>query len=86
MGAVAGVFYVCLVGFFARLFISRKNLLLWIITLYCLMGILVYTFAYPNVGTLMRYRYGFHMTLGSFGAAVVLEQVLDWRRTRRSNG
>jgi hypothetical protein len=86
VGAATCFFYVCLIGFFAGLFIFRRNLHLWVITVYCLLGILVYTFTYPNVGTLMRYRYGFHMTLISFGAAVVLDQVLAWRGRRRPNG
>ena len=86
VGVWACFFYVCLVGFFAGLFIFRRNLHLWIIMGYCLLGILVYTFTYPNVGTLMRYRYGFHMTLISFGAAVVLDQVLAWHGKRHLNG
>ncbi len=86
VGVVACFFYVCLIGFFAGLFIFRRNLHLWIIMGYCLLGILVYTFTYPNVGTLMRYRYGFHMTLISFGAAVVLDQVLAWHGKRHLNG
>jgi len=85
VGVVTCFFYVCLIGLFAGLFVFRRNLYLWIMTVYCLLGILVYTFTYPNVGTLMRYRYGFHMTLISFGAAVVLEQVLAWRGARRQN-
>lgn len=83
VGVVACFFYVCLIGLSAGLFLFRRNLSLWIILVFCLLGILVYTFTYPNVGTLMRYRYGFYMTLVSFGAAVVLEQVLAWREKRR---
>ena len=86
VGVVTCFFYVCLIGFFAGLFVFRGNLYLWIITVYCLLGILVYTFTYPNVGTLMRYRYGFYMALVSFGAAIVLEQALIWRGKRRLNG
>ncbi len=86
VGMVTCLFYVCLIGLSAGVFLFRRNLSLWIIFVFCLLGILVYSFTYPNVGTLMRYRYGFHMTLISFGAAVVLEQVLDWRQKRRPNG
>lgn len=86
VGGVTCFFYVCLMGLSAGLFLFRGNLSLWIILVFCFLGILVYTFTYPNVGTLMRYRYGFHMTLISFGAAVVLDQVLVWRGRRRPNG
>ena len=86
VGVVTCFFYVCLMGLSAGLFLFRGNLSLWIILVFCSLGILVYTFTYPNVGTLMRYRYGFHMTLISFGAAVVLDQVLAWRGKRRLNG
>ena len=86
VGVMACLFYVCLAGLFTGLFLFRGSLSLWIILVFCLLGILIYTFTYPNVGTLMRYRYGFYMTLISFGAAVVLEQVLAWREGKRLNG
>ena len=86
VGVVTAFFYVCLIGLLAGLFIFKRNLGFWVMMVFCLLGILVYTFTYPNVGTLMRYRYGFYMMLISFGAAVIAEQTLNWRENRRHNG
>ncbi len=83
VGVVTLVFYVCLIGLLAGLFVFRKNPWFWIILVFCLLGILVYTFTYPNIGALMRFRYGFYMVLISFGAAVVVEQALNWSKSRR---
>ncbi len=69
VGGVTLFFYVCLVGFAIGLWRMRKNLLLWIMMVTCLTGILVYTLTYPNIGSLMRYRYGFYMLLIGFGIA-----------------
>lgn len=82
MGGVTSIFYVCLVGLLAGIAIFRKNLSFWIILSFCLLGILVYAFTMPNVGSLMRYRYGFYMVLISFGAASIAELMLNWRGSR----
>lgn len=86
VGVVTACFYICLVGLLAGLFFFRRSLGFWIVLVFCLFGILVYAFTYPNVGTLMRYRYGFYMPLISFGAAVIVEKMLNWRGRRRQNG
>ena len=85
-GAATCIFYVCLAGFLFGLFSFRENMGLRIVFVFCLLGILVYAFAYPNIGTLMRYRYGFYMMLVSFGAAVIAEQVFNWRGRKCLNG
>jgi hypothetical protein len=69
VGGVTLLFYVCLAGLVIGLWRMRRNLLLWVMIGACLTGILVYAITYPNVGTLMRYRYGFYMLLIGFGAA-----------------
>ena len=69
MGGVTLFFYVCLIGCGVGLWHMRRNLLFWVMLGTCLIGILVYAIVYPNVGTLMRYRYAFHMLLISFGVA-----------------
>lgn len=86
VGVVTGVFYICLIGLLAGLFFFRRSLGFWIVLVFCLFGILVYAFTYPNVGALMRFRYGFYMPLISFGAAVIAEQIFNWRGRRRPIG
>jgi len=83
VGAVTLVFYVCLLGLLFGLWRLRKNLSLWVMIGACLTGILVYAVTYPNIGTLIRYRYGFYMLLIGFGAAWWCEQWI--KRTDRSN-
>jgi len=62
-------FYVCLFGLGIGLWQLRRNMLLWVMIGVCLIGILNYALTYPNIGTLMRYRYGFYMLLVGFGLA-----------------
>ena len=83
MGVVTLVFYVCLIGLLVGIVTFRKNFGFWIIVMYCLFGILVYAYTYPNVGTLLRYRYGFYMALISFGSACIAEMGLGWLKKKR---
>lgn len=69
VGGVTLFFYVCLIGLGMGLWQLRRNMLLWVMIGVCLIGILIYALTYPNIGTLMRYRYGFYMLLVSFGLA-----------------
>lgn len=69
MGGVTLVFYACLLGVMIGLTRMARNPSLWVMIGACLLGILVYAITYPNVGTLMRYRYGFYMLLIGFGTA-----------------
>lgn len=69
VGGVTLFFYVCLIGFGIGLWQLRRNMLLWVMLGVCLLGILTYGLTYPNIGTLMRYRYGFYMLLVGFGLA-----------------
>ena len=56
MGGATLFFYACLLGFAIGLGRMRRNMLLWVMTGVCLLGILGYAISYPNIGTLMRYR------------------------------
>ncbi len=83
VGGVTLVFYVCLLGLAFGLWRMQKNLSLWVMIGACLTGILVYAVTYPNIGTLIRYRYGFYMLLIGFGAAWWCDLWLkrtDWSR------
>lgn len=81
-GVMTAFYYVCLAGLIVGLIVFRNNLSFWIVFFFCFLGILVYAFTYPNIGALMRFRYGFYMTLVSFGAAFIAEWVINWRRER----
>ncbi len=73
---VAGVTflaYVCLVGLGIGLWWMRNNLSLWVMIGSCLMGILIYAVTYPNIGTMIRFRYGFYMLLIAFGVAFLFD-------------
>lgn len=73
MGGVTAVFYVCLVGFFVGFYYFKDRIGYWIMLLACAEGIVAYAISTPNVGTLLRYRYGFYMLMVSFGAACLFE-------------
>lgn len=75
MGVVTVIFYCCLLGTLTSLFSHRKDPVAWIMVTYCLLGIVVFTYSYPNIGTLLRFRYGFYMVFISFGAAAIMEKV-----------
>ncbi len=85
MGITTFVFYFCLLGLLAGIVLNRKKPMAWIILMFCLLGILVFTYAYPNVGTLLRFRYGFYMLLIAFGAANIAELSFGWLRKRHNS-
>lgn len=70
VGAVTVLFYLCLSGWLLALWRLRGELLVWVLLFQCLIGMVVYAIGYPNIGTLIRYRYGFYMLLVGFGVAV----------------
>ena len=84
MGVTTFFFYFCLLGLLVGIVLYRKNQMFWLICLFCFMGILIFTYTYPNVGTLLRFRYGFYMLLVAVGAANILEMGLGWRRKRHA--
>ncbi len=69
VGGVTLFFYMCLIGLGIGVWKLRRNMLLWVMIGICLIGIMTYALTYPNIGTLMRYRYGFYMLLVGFGLA-----------------
>ena len=73
MGPVTIVFYFSLVGAVMGVYFLRKRPSFWITYLNLLLGILVFAVITPNVGTIIRYRYGFYMLLVAIGVAVWCE-------------
>ena len=77
LGAATLFFYFCLVGLFLGAYRFWRSPAFWAIAVVCLSGILLYSFTHPNVGTLIRYRYGFYMLLVAFGAATIADGLLS---------
>ena len=73
IGAMTFIFYFfffCLVmGILSR----WKNMVIWLTLTFCMIGILIFSYTYPNIGTLLRFRYGFYMILIAIGAAYIFE-------------
>ncbi|MGC8778915.1 MAG: hypothetical protein ACP5Q4_09595, partial [Candidatus Caldatribacteriaceae bacterium] len=57
----------------------RKNIALWTLLFYCVLMVLIYTLAFPNLGTLYRERYGFFMVVVALG-------ITGWLRVLRHDG
>lgn len=81
VGLTTAVFYIFLIAFAvsARRHIYKPQFLA--ILVFCLISILLYSCIQPNIGSLIRYRYGFYMLLVSFGFATIIE-VISLRRKR----
>ncbi len=69
VGATTLVFYFCLLGAFIGFCKMIRVPQLWSMFTMCSIGIVIYAVVYPNIGTLLRYRYGFYMLLIGFGVA-----------------
>jgi hypothetical protein len=65
--------YICLLGFIISLFIWKKKIEFWMFVCFCFYFILVPSYAIPNIGTLIRYRYGAIMLLAAIGISTFLK-------------
>lgn len=83
VGAATSVFYVFLAFLALRLTVLLRRLEFVLIFVFCISAILVYGFTYPNIGTLLRFRYGFYMLIIGFGAAAAFESATGWWAKRR---
>ena len=84
MGIVTVIFYFCLLGVFAGIYLFRTNPVTWLFLIFCSLGIMVFIYAYPNIGTFLRFRYGFYMPLIAFGAATLAEFSFEKHRKRHN--
>ncbi|GJL61938.1 MAG: hypothetical protein NPIRA04_05920 [Nitrospirales bacterium] len=82
-GIATLVFYVCLISVLMGIILYRRVPILWLILMFSLMGVLVWTYICPNIGTLLRLRAGFYMLLITFGAANMVEMVSVWLSKRQ---
>ncbi|MBU4258593.1 MAG: hypothetical protein KKH45_04310, partial [Proteobacteria bacterium] len=80
IGGVMIFFYICLAFFIWGLWEYRKSLEFWIITIHSTFGIIVFTYVYPNVGSLSRMRYGFYMVIIGMGVAFAVQKLIESRQ------
>tara|TARA_B100001142_G_scaffold329857_1_gene394757 strand:+ start:203 stop:895 length:693 start_codon:yes stop_codon:yes gene_type:complete len=82
VGVVTFAFYFILIGFLYALFVYRKSALFWTMLLFCLVGILLYSYTSANTGTIVRTRYGFYMLFVSFGCAHLVQLLQSYFKNR----
>jgi hypothetical protein len=82
IGPLTVVFYICLFGSLLGLFLMRRNSAAWILVAACLISIQFYALVYPNIGALIRFRYGPFMLLISFGVATYAHLITSWHQNR----
>ena len=64
--------YICFVGFAISLFIWKKKLEFWMFVCFSFYFTLIPIYAIPNIGALVRYRYGAIMLLVALGISTYL--------------
>ena len=69
VGIMTVFYYLCLTGTLMTILRLRSNSSIWVTATVCVVGIVIYYLSYPNIGTLIRYRYAFYMLLVAFGSA-----------------
>ena len=83
---IVGVFtifyYICLVGLIKSIQMFRRKPAFLAIIVICIVAIMLYSYTHPNTGALLRYRYGFHMLLVSFGLAHIVQRLQTWLKSR----
>ena len=78
IGAMTFVFYFFYLGLVMGILSRRKNMVMWLTLTFCMIGILTFSYSYPNIGTLLRFRYGFYMILIAIGAAYIFEMASEF--------
>ena len=66
--------YICLTGFAYSMFIWKKKLEFWMLICFSFYFTLIPTYAIPNTGSLIRYRYGALMLLVAIGISAFLKR------------
>jgi hypothetical protein len=83
---VMGIFtffsYPCFAGLF-MLLVQRRDYKLWLLVLFCVIQIVILAIAFANVGTLMRYRFGFHNLLVALGFAALFSIIFEKLKSRK---
>ena len=76
MGVLTLVNYLCLIGVFFAMRERFKNPTTWLILTFSLSGILAYSLVYPNIGSLIRFRFLFYMMLTSYGFSFWIDTLI----------
>lgn len=66
--------YICLIGFVYSIFIWKNKLEFWLFICFSFYFTLIPTYAIPNIGSLIRYRYGAIMLLVAIGISALLKR------------
>lgn len=77
IGLLMVFFYFCMLIYALKAPKYWKRLQFWIITAICVSGILLFAVTYPNIGTLVRLRHGFHILIVCMGFSWFAEGLLQ---------
>ena len=66
------IVYICLAGLVVSMHLWRRKIEFWIMISFSFYFALIPTYAFPNIGALMRYRYGAIMLLVALGVSAFL--------------
>jgi 4-amino-4-deoxy-L-arabinose transferase-like glycosyltransferase len=81
VGVLTFLSYPCLAGVLLLL-LRKKEYGLWVLIFFCMFQILILALAFANVGTIMRYRFGFHNLLVALGFAMLFCVWLENKRSK----
>lgn len=76
MGAFTLMNYLCLIGVLFAIRHKFKNPSALLILIFSLIGILAYSLVYPNIGSLIRFRFLFYTILTSFGFSFWIDTLI----------
>lgn len=77
--ALTIISYIGLIGLLIYILNNYKNIKAIFIIIYCISSILIYSLICPNIGTLIRFRYGFYCLLIGFGFSYIISVILKKR-------
>jgi len=80
------VFYLLTLSFLVATYTRRKDPLFIMVAIFCIMGVMLFTYTYANIGTLIRLRYCFYTLALTIGLAQFLSYLDDkfWKQKPKS--
>ena len=87
MGFFTFFLYFTLFFAFKKFFVNKKNIPLIFLAFFCIMGCAFFALSYPNVGTIIRWRFAFYIIIVSIGFSYILNIFLKKNKVKnkRSN-
>ena len=64
--------YLSFIGVFISAYLWRRKIEFWMVITFSFYFALIPTYAFPNIGALIRYRYGAIMLLAALGISIFL--------------